>query len=50
MGKGSNRRVEDVVKIRDNWDLIWGKKDNKEEKSEEKVETPAEEDGSTKTK
>jgi len=33
MGKGSNRRREDVKKIRDNWDAIFGKKDPKEEKT-----------------
>jgi len=49
MGKGSNRRKEDKQKINDNWDLIWGKKDIKEEKSEAKLETPAKED-SEKTK
>ena len=32
MSKGSNRRKEDVKKIRDNWDAIFGKKDKKEEK------------------
>ena len=32
MSKGSNRRKEDVKKIRDNWDAIFGKKDPKEEK------------------
>lgn len=26
MGKGSGRRKEDVKKIRDNWDAIFGKK------------------------
>lgn len=26
-GKGSGRRKEDVKKIHDNWDLIFGKKD-----------------------
>lgn len=26
-GKGSGRRQEDVKKIHDNWDLIFGKKD-----------------------
>lgn len=26
-GKGSGRRKEDASKVRDNWDLIWGKKD-----------------------
>jgi hypothetical protein len=49
MGKGSGRRVEDVVKIRDNWDLIFGKKDIKEEKSESKQETPVK-DTETKSK
>lgn len=49
MGKGSARRKEDVVKIRDNWDMIFGKKDIKEEKSE-KQETPTKQDNSTKTK
>jgi hypothetical protein len=32
MSKGSNRRKEDVKKIRDNWDVIFGKKDSKEDK------------------
>jgi hypothetical protein len=32
MSKGSNRRQEDVKKIRDNWDQIFGKKDSKEQK------------------
>jgi len=32
MSKGSNRRQEDVKKVRDNWDAIFGKKDPKEEK------------------
>ena len=35
MGKGSNRRREDVKKVRDNWDAIFGKKDPKEEKPNE---------------
>jgi len=26
-GKGSGRRKEDASKVRDNWDLIFGKKD-----------------------
>ena len=30
-GKGSSRRNEDAEKIRDNWDLIFGKKQSKEE-------------------
>jgi hypothetical protein len=39
MGKGSHRRTEDVKKIRDNWDAIFGKKDEKkEEKSKEQPE------------
>jgi len=34
MSKGSNRRREDVKKIRDNWDAIFGRKekDPKEDK------------------
>jgi len=28
-GKGSARRKEDVSKIHENWDIIFGKKDNK---------------------
>lgn len=40
MGKGSKRRVEDTQKIRDNWDKIFGKKDEKERKGENKPETP----------
>jgi hypothetical protein len=43
MGKGSGRRKEDKQKVNDNWDLIFGKKDKKEEK-------PVKEDDSTKTK
>lgn len=40
MGKGSARRKEDTQKIRDNWDLIWGKKDKeKEEVKEEQKST-----------
>lgn len=35
-GKGSGRRIEDLEKVRSNWDLIdWGKKD--EPKPEEKT-------------
>jgi len=37
MSKGSNRRREDVKKIRDNWDQIFGKKENKEEKPQREV-------------
>ena len=29
-GKGSSRRNEDAKKIRDNWDLIFGKKPKEE--------------------
>ena len=29
-GKGSSRRNEDAEKIRDNWDLIFGKKTKEE--------------------
>jgi hypothetical protein len=36
MGKGSNRRREDIAKIWDNWDTIFGKKDIKEELLDEK--------------
>jgi len=32
MSKGSNRRKEDVKKVRDNWDRIFGPKDPKEQK------------------
>jgi hypothetical protein len=35
MSKGSNRRKEDTQKVRDNWDAIFGKKDEKEQKSQE---------------
>lgn len=35
MGKGSNRRTEDTQKVRDNWDIIFGKKKEKEQKSQE---------------
>ena len=47
MGKGSGRRKEDLNKIRDNWDKIFGKKDVKEEKLQEKE---PENTKSTKTK
>jgi hypothetical protein len=33
MGKGSHRRQEDVKKVRDNWDAIFGKKDEKKEEA-----------------
>ena len=36
MGKGSSRRKEDASKIRDNWDAIFGKKEEpKQDKSKE---------------
>lgn len=35
MSKGSTRRKEDMEKIRDNWDAIFGKKDPKEQKPEQ---------------
>lgn len=41
MGKGSKRRNEDTDKIRDNWDIIFGKKDK---------EKPAKEEDSKKNK
>jgi hypothetical protein len=41
MGKGSNRRKEDIAKIWDNWDAIF-KKDKQEEETPK--ETPPKED------
>jgi len=38
MSKGSHRRQEDVKKIRDNWDAIFGKKDEKKEPPKETTE------------
>jgi rubrerythrin len=35
-GKGSGRRKEDASKVRDNWDLIWG---NKKDKEKSKMDT-----------
>jgi hypothetical protein len=29
LSKGSHRRREDVKKVRDNWDAIFGRKDEK---------------------
>jgi len=43
MGKGSARRKEDTQKIRDNWDVIFGKKDLKESK-ESKPQQPDKKD------
>ena len=42
-GKGSSRRKEDVSKVRDNWDLIFGSK--KKQKEEQVMEFN--EDGDT---
>lgn len=36
MGKGSGRRNEDAQKVRDNWELAFGKK---KEEPEQKKET-----------
>ena len=43
MSKGSARRKEDVKKIRDNWDAIFGKKDKQpqEQKPREDVKENA---------
>ena len=30
MGKGSGRRIEDINKIRNNWDSIFNKRDKKQ--------------------
>ena len=35
MSKGSQRRNEDIKKIWDNWDAIFGKKEKPEEKPQE---------------
>ena len=43
MGKGSQRRNEDIKKIWDNWDAIFGKKDKPEEKPTDGTK-PAEHD------
>ena len=37
MSKGSNRRQEDVKKVRDNWDAIFGRQDPKEQKPKQEV-------------
>jgi hypothetical protein len=46
MSKGSNRRREDLNKIRDNWDKIFGKRDVKEEVKETKPESKQDEEKS----
>jgi hypothetical protein len=38
MSKGSHRRQEDVKKVRDNWDLIFGKKDEPVKKESKDIE------------
>ena len=51
-GKGSGRRKEDVKKIHDNWDLIFGAKkgntmlnDDTQERSDEDYERSEDDDG-----
>lgn len=46
MGKGSNRRREDIAKIWDNWDQIFGKKDKKEQPKDIKEESKTTQDAS----
>ena len=51
MGKGSARRNEDIGKIWDNWDLIFGKKDKEKDiKEEQHEEKTKKQDDSEKTK
>lgn len=42
-GKGSTRRKEDASKVRDNWDLIFGKKDTAMNEHDEDAEVHEEE-------
>lgn len=42
MSKGSARRNEDIKKVWDNWDAIFGKKDQQEEQKPQ--EEPAKEE------
>ena len=42
-GKGSSRRNEDAEKIRDNWDLIFGKKVKEEPMGKPLKEEPLKE-------
>ena len=46
MGKGSNRRKEDIAKIWDNWDAIFKKEPKEQPKDikEEKTEVPVPKD------
>lgn len=46
-GKGSGRRKEDVKKIHDNWDLIFGRKSAGKKKTQEKPKMEFNEDGDT---
>ena len=52
MGKGSGRRNEDIKKVWDNWDTIFGKKDKetKDTTEQTKEENTQETQESTKTK
>lgn len=43
-GKGSSRRNEDAEKIRNNWDLIFGKKSKEEPIGKVLEEEPLKED------
>ena len=45
LSKGSGRRKEDASKVRDNWDLIWGKKKQKEQPMNEQDNEHDHEDG-----
>ena len=49
MGKGSARRNEDTQKVWDNWDIVFGKKEKNDEKTET-LEKPTEKDDSEKNK
>lgn len=40
MGKGSARRNEDIKKVWDNWDAIFGKKDQPQEEPPKQEEQP----------
>ena len=41
-GKGSGRRKEDASKVRDNWDLIWGKKKEQQTMNNHEDDEPQE--------
>ena len=38
MGKGSGRRKEDINKIRNNWDSVFGNKKDKQQITEVSIE------------